>query len=81
MLRLEMDDKYGNIPLAEFDELRQRVETPIDEDKLRTFREDYEIYGAEDGVIHISYGGHCSVCGTECNISQDHPFFPSEENA
>lgn len=27
------------------------------------FREDYEIYGAETGVVTVSYSGACCLCG------------------
>ncbi len=26
------------------------------------FREDYEIYGAETGIVKVRYGGHCTSC-------------------
>jgi hypothetical protein len=29
----------------------------------RTFREDYEIYGAAEGAVTVDYCGDCHVCG------------------
>lgn len=65
----EMNTSYGRIPLAEFDALRQRAEAPVEE--KRTFREDYEIYGAVDGTIVVSYRGHCSECGLALEFTHE----------
>lgn len=32
------------------------------EEEHRTFREDYEIYGAATGSVRVVYGGHCASC-------------------
>jgi hypothetical protein len=39
----------------------------------RTFREDYEIYVAEDGVVRVSYSGHCERCGSGVDFKTEHP--------
>lgn len=75
-LQAEMDASYGKIPLNEFDELRSRADADIDMDKITTFREDYEFWGADEGVVHVSYSGHCGVCGTKCNFKEEHLFYP-----
>lgn len=54
-------ESYGKVPVSEFDVLRALAEAPIQMES--TFREDYEIYGAEDGVVQVSYGGSCDECG------------------
>ena len=37
------------------------------------FREDYEIYGAEDGVVKVNYHGQCTECGVELRFETQHP--------
>jgi Fe-S cluster biogenesis protein NfuA len=37
-----------------------------------SFREDYEIYGAEDGEVTVSYGGRCTECGLSLNFTHKH---------
>ena len=37
-----------------------------------TFREDYEIYGAEQGTIHVGYSGSCQTCGLHIDFSHEH---------
>lgn len=62
---------YGALPLAEFDVLRAEAAKPLDEEKFRTFREDYEFYGADEGTA--TYGGSCSVCKVELAFKHEHP--------
>lgn len=60
-LREQVVASYGILPITEFDELRQRADAEI---VLKsTFREDYEIYGAEEGWVEVSYRGKCTACG------------------
>jgi hypothetical protein len=33
-----------------------------------TFREDYDISGAESGTIHVEYRGRCYECGAHCRF-------------
>ena len=66
---------YGKVPVEEFD--RARADIPdLDPEKFRTFREDYEIYGAEDGTVKVSYSGGCDTCGLSLNFSDEHPLNP-----
>jgi len=37
-----------------------------------TFREDYEIYGAEDGTVMVSYHGQCGECKTKLEFKHEH---------
>ena len=69
---------YGKIPVAEFDAARAAIKPVRDED-YRTFREDYEISGASDGVVTVDYSGHCSTCGLGLNFKDDHPIPEAEE--
>lgn len=37
---------------------------------METFREDYEIFGAETGTISVCYSGHCDKCGLTLAINE-----------
>lgn len=39
----------------------------------RTFREDYEIYGAETGTVTVSYRGECQRCNLLLEFETTHP--------
>jgi hypothetical protein len=41
----------------------------------RTFREDYEFYGAETGEVTARYRGRCTVCGLSGQIDHSTSFF------
>lgn len=63
--RAEVVAAYGKIPVEQFDAHRGQLaehETAIREMKA-TFREDYEIFGAETGAVTVSYSGECINCG------------------
>jgi len=72
-----LEHAYGTIPQDEYDALRAQAgaavaairEWPLE----KTFREDYEIYGAETGVVTVSYGGSCTVCGYGTSFEERHP--------
>jgi len=40
-----------------------------------TFREDYEIYGADDGTVIVTYGGECQTCGLDLEFRHEHPLY------
>ena len=63
---------YGKVPVEEFDRARADVPTS-DPEKFRTFREDYEIYGADDGDVVVDYGGSCTECGLHLTFTDHHP--------
>lgn len=62
---------------------RQIVRDVYDINNSQEFREDYEIYGAEDGFLRVRYHGECQNCGFETTLQLDQQFypFPSEEEA
>lgn len=37
-----------------------------------TFREDYEIHGADRGTVKVSYGGTCEACGLSVEFDHEH---------
>jgi hypothetical protein len=64
---------YGKVSVEEFDLARQRVESKKAERLEDNFREDYEIYGAEEGVVTVTYGGKCTVCDLSLTFKHEHP--------
>lgn len=66
---------YGKVPVAEFDNARRQlaVDKASFERRDPTFREDYEIYGAETGSITVSYSGECRECGLRLSFTERHP--------
>lgn len=74
-LQAEATAAYGKVSVEEFDALRARAEKGVNEEDFRTFREDYEIYGADDGTIVVSYGGSCSKCKVGTSFTHYEPFW------
>lgn len=76
-LKRQVNAAYGVVPVAEFDEKRVELSKEYakleDDTSFRTFREDYEIYGAEDGVVNVSYSGQCTVCKLSLKFTDSHP--------
>ena len=68
----EVMKRYGKIPVAEFDAARSAIK-PVAGHQFMTFREDYEISGAAEGVITVSYSGHCHACGLGTDFKDEHP--------
>ena len=63
-----LDEAYGKVSLAEFDQMRDDYEKKAQTygappESARTFREDYDFDGVEEGYVTASYRGSCSVCG------------------
>jgi len=65
------------MPVDEFDAMRSSYEKAAAAPQPETFREDYEFYGASEGVLHISYSGHCGVCGLSPSFEHVLPFWPA----
>lgn len=67
-------DAYGNLPVAEYTQLQNRLaEAAVHASRGHaTFREGYEIYGAETGTISVSYGGSCTECGLSVSFDYKH---------
>lgn len=63
---------YGKVDVETFDRLRAECET-LKADRLEdNFREDYEIYGAEDGTVEVRYSGKCTTCGLALTFKHSH---------
>ena len=70
---------YGKVPVEEFEKLREAAAVPINVEKLRTFREDYELGMEEDGTFEVSYHGSCSRRHPEQGCGYEHRFRHIEE--
>lgn len=69
VMRDDVNAKYGQIPVAEFDEMRRQL-TEAESTKLReTLREDYGFCGAEDGVVTANYSNSCQTCGLKTTFT------------
>lgn len=75
-IKAELRDRvrltYGRLPIDEWDKLRAEADADINVEALHTFREDYEIYGAEDGLVKVSYSGGCKECGAHVEFKHEH---------
>lgn len=71
----EVAAMYGNVPVDQFDAAREDLAAR----ELRatktepTFREDYEIFGAADGVVTVQYSGSCRTCGLSLDFDEERP--------
>jgi hypothetical protein len=73
------DEAYGKVSLEDWKKLvseADALDTPFGQS---TFREDYEIYGAETGEISVSYEGQCAVCRLSLSFTQSVPIEGIEE--
>lgn len=73
LARDQVSALYGKVPVAEFDAARDALARFEADTPGHTFREDYEFYGVEDGVLHISYRGGCEICGLKFEHRSEHP--------
>jgi len=69
-----VDAAYGKVPVDEFDQMRTELAAKREAfvDGESTFREDYEFYGAEDGIVTASYRGQCTKCGLILKFEDAH---------
>jgi hypothetical protein len=75
--RDEIMAAYGEIPAEDFHARMAALKDPYPSD-FATFREDYEIHGASQGVVHVDYGGGCEACGLRLNFNEAHDLPVSE---
>jgi hypothetical protein len=73
-LAKRLEDAYGTLTAVEYLELRDRLAeaTAHAARGHATFREDYEITGAETGTVTVSYGGSCMECGLSLSFDEKH---------
>ena len=63
---------YGKVPEQEYAEAVAAIKDVRAAD-YQTFREDYEIYGAEDGAVTVDYSGNCGTCGLSLDFKVRKP--------
>lgn len=56
---------YGKVSIEDFEKIRAAAKKNIEPEDYRTFREDYEFYGAEQGEVVADYHGECANCHLE----------------
>lgn len=77
----KINESYGKVPVPEF--LASLEQLKLDQAKAEnaepTFREDYHVTGAADGVIVFTYSGGCTVKGCGLKIDPfvvERPLYP-----
>lgn len=68
-------ESYGTVPVNEFDKARRKLAEDRANFDARemTFREDYEIFGADTGTVKVKYSGQCQECGLGLDFTDSHP--------
>jgi len=74
----EVAAAYGKVSVDKFDAMRESLAELRTAEPEPTFREDYEFYGVEAGVLRIDYGGSCQVCGLEQEFHHAEPLAVDE---
>lgn len=74
-LQSRVIEEYGKLPLTEWENLRKLANAGVDKEVFTTFREDYEIYGADTGTITINYSGTCTICGLSVQYDDSKRFY------
>lgn len=76
--RAELAAAYGRVSREEYERLRAVADEAMAKTltaRESTFREDYEIYGAETGTVTVSYSGKCTECGYGTSFESEHPIW------
>lgn len=63
---------YGKVTVERFDQMRAELESLRTDHIDNTFREDYEIFGAEDGTVEVRYRGACGTCNLRMEFGHSH---------
>lgn len=61
-LRKEVEEKYGKLPLDEWESLKIANEKKMELELEYTLREDYQIGVNEEGEFAVDYSASCNVC-------------------
>ncbi len=79
--RAALDEQYGKVTRLEYKSLeaaRVTAEEALEkfqDYKARTFREDYEFYGADEGTVQARYSGGCNKCGLSVEFEHSKGFY------
>ena len=58
-----MHEVYGKAPLAEFEELKKKLDTLTVTNMPESLREDWELHTNGLGIFFVNYGCYCEECG------------------
>lgn len=74
-LDYKIEQDYGKVSIDDFIVMRLEAQQRREAlpNRMATFREDYEIYGAEDGAIEVNYRGSCKDCGLTMKFTDYRP--------
>lgn len=73
-LRTNANDAYGVVDLEQWQHLDQLAIDAVNRDIGSTLREDYEISGAKEGCVTVSYSGHCQACSLSLKFTHEAHF-------
>lgn len=73
--RQHLDDQYGKVDREAYKALERQVAEVHEIKPTYTFREDYEVTGADTGVVKVSYYGKCQTCGLVAELQHEVRFF------
>jgi hypothetical protein len=72
----QTQEAYGKVPAPEYEEMRRHdLESAPNPENFLTFREDYEFFGADMGLVVAHYKGECHVCGLSTELRAEKRFF------
>ena len=74
--RIAANEALGKVPPEEYMRMLSVIKETEQFSLGNTFREDYEIDGASEGIITVDYSGHCTVCNLVCHFTHEVRFFP-----
>lgn len=77
----EIAESYRQVPLDEYMQMQAERDVMREETLLRTFREDYEFYGADEGTVTVDYSGSCQKCGLETHFDHEHKIEGVDDDA
>lgn len=76
----KINESYGKVPPLEFIAALEQLnrDKKDAENPEATFREDYEVTGAADGVIVFTYSAYCTVKGCDLTLkfTTERPLYP-----
>src|SRR5687768_2812887 len=75
--RVRVQSLYGTVSRDEYEQAAAALpaDSTPNEEKFRTFREDYAFYGANTGEIIAEYSGHCTVCDLSVELKAERKFW------
>ena len=72
---------FLELSMDEYMQMQAERDVMREETLLRTFREDYEFYGADEGTVTVDYSGSCQKCGSSSPCSWLRTVMPRSASA